>query len=100
MLFSLSVRQIVELKSFQDTLIKNIPVYFTSDDITNEIYSSHYNPLESMYVLLLLYYIPIVYYQPNDKFIQLSEYKNTRKWLRVLFIIFSVIFTKNIDNAI
>ena len=104
------LRSIIGLYSFKDA-ISDVIIGYYNDSIIREIvtfqtYREH--PIEILYIscfsLFIVRYIRLTYIRPQTireiKIKNIDEYKVYMKFIKLFIIIFTVIFTKDIENAI
>jgi len=107
-MIGLGIRKFIGLYSLRNVILKDAVGYYSDDSIVREIvtYQTYHNyPIESFYLLCFAVTVSYFIYSMGEikkesKLERLEEYQKTARCFRVFLIIFTVIFTKNIENAI
>ena len=104
-----SIRQMIELNSFTNTLL-NTPMFDDESAIKEIIQFQNYHNYSIEYwhlgcLLIYIFYITFTKYmtnvkRPSPKMYTLFEYQNIQKHTKTFIFVFTFIFTKNIENAI
>lgn len=103
------LRNIVTFSSFKNNIAKDISEYYSNDSIIREMntYQNYHNyPIEAFYFICSLAFL--FWFVGKDftkdakeyKLNNLEEYRNVSRCIHVFLIIFTMIFVKNIENAI
>jgi len=106
-----NLQNIITSRAFLATLTEKINAeIITENNVVNEISKVQYNfHIENMFYIAivtgLLYGLIIytTYYQDDDKVAKLNNiemFSSVKRKMNILFIVFTIIFTKNIENAI
>jgi len=94
------VKQILEISSLKNTLKD----FVKSNDAMKEVihFQNYHNyPIESFYLLWFgLSMVSNTIPDNEDKLSSIAEYRERRMKVRMWLVIFTLIFTKNIENAI
>ena len=104
----LGLKNIVGLTSFRNTLLRDISGYYSGEGVIREIttfQNYHDYPIEVFYIVFTVSCICLIVLKEfknreENKLNNLKEYRNTSRCINVFLIIFTMIFTKNIENAI
>jgi len=100
------VRQIVSLYSFKNTLLRDFIDYYSNDNIIRELNTFnayHSYPIEVFYLTCLIIASGLFissFHNKKELKLEKIQDKNVARFIKVFLIIFTMIFTKNIENAI
>jgi len=101
----LPFRYFLGINSFKNFIIDDIANYYEVSSITREIitfqnYRDH--PIELFYIFCFSTFMILYIFKNNKKELKIMSLvdKNLLKCIRVFIIIFTMIFTKDIENAI
>ena len=106
----LGLRQAISLSSFKDYILKDVIDYYSNDNIIREVntfQAYHDYPIEIFYLSCLSFSIILFissferrpWFKRNEKLRAVQD-KDLSRCINVFLIIFTMIFTKNIENAI
>ena len=101
----ISAKDVVMIRSVRDVVMKDIVKYYATDDILREIttFNNYHNyNIENFYLACLICSIPlyIEVYSKSRKLESIIEYSTIKKVGSMFLLIFTFVFTKNIENAI
>lgn len=109
----LGLRRVVNLYSFKNTVVRDVIEYYSNDNIIREVntFNSYHNyPIELFYIgcLAMTIILVILNTQGDTEAIKIQKMqriqrlqdRNMMRCINVFLIIFTVIFTKDIENAI
>jgi len=101
-----NLQNIVFSKAVVSSVTQNINSnIFTENPVLNDISNTKIHvDLDISYVLLFISYTyfqnNFAFHSKNEKLNNIEMFSNTRKKMNSFLLIFSIIFTKNVENAI
>lgn len=101
-----SIKRVLGIYSLKNFIIDDVVGYYDISSINREIiaFQSYHNyPIEIFYLFCFSSCVFLYFLKRSKKEIKirnLNEYKNTSRYVKVFTIIFTMIFTKDIENAI
>jgi hypothetical protein len=103
------LRRIISFSSFKNSVVRDILDYYSNDNIVREVntFQAYHNyPIEMFYIGCLLITVGLlVSFEKDAKAKKMQKLekiqdKDMTRCINVFIIIFTMIFTKNIENAI
>lgn len=106
----LGIRRFASLYTIRNTIVKDIIGYYGNDNIVREAnsFSSYHDyPIETFYIACFVFTTFLILYslldnksKKKEAVLKKLQDANVTKCINVFIIIFTVIFTNNIENAI
>ena len=108
MLGPVGLKRIIGFYSVKNTILRDVADYYINDNIIREIttFQTYHNyPIESFYLICFTMTIAFFFSSKDEikkekRLQKIKEYKISSRCVNVFLIIFTMIFTKNIENAI